>query len=68
MANKSYGSAVLTALQAQHKSIDEIVNLAYIRRFDAYMKGDHNDTWVDCFWHNIAILVANGVRCELPIH
>lgn len=65
---KTYGSAVLTALQARYLSVEEIVKLIYLRRFDSYMKGDDNDTWVDCFWHNIAILVANGVRCELSIH
>lgn len=65
---KTYGSAVLTALQARNKSIDEIGDLIPNRRFDAFLKGGNSDEWLDGFWKNIAILVANGVRCELSVH
>lgn len=59
---KTYGSAVLTALQAQYLSIEEIVKLIYLRRFDSYMKGDDNDNWVDCFWCQMSLIQAHGRR------
>ena len=68
MANKTYGSAVLTALQAQHKSIEEIEKLVLKRRIQVFLDGGDIHGWLDCFWHTIAILVANGVRCELSVH
>lgn len=65
---KTYGSAVLTALQAQHKSIEEVGNLIQHRRLQAFIKGGNATEWLDCFWKQIAIITANGVRCELSIH
>lgn len=65
---KTYGSAVLTALQAQHKSVEEIEELVTHRRIKAFLDGGNVTEWLDKFWHEIAILVANGVRCELSIH
>lgn len=62
MANKTYRSAVLTALEAQYKSIDEIGNLIPNRRFDAFLKGGNSDAWLDCFWKQMAIIEAE--RCK----
>lgn len=53
---KTYGSAVLTALQAQHKSIDEIERLIQHRRLQAFIKGGNSEEWLDCFWQQMAIL------------
>lgn len=62
---KTYGSAVLTALQAQHKSIDEIERLIDHRRLKAFIDGGMPEEWLDCFWQQIAILEAN--RCRKKI-
>lgn len=55
---KTYGTAVLTALQAQHKSIDEIKRLIQERRLQAFIKGGNSEEWLDCFWKQMAILEA----------
>lgn len=60
--SKTYGSAVLTALQAQYKSIEDIEQLFYDRKLEAYMQGRSPDKWTDDFWQQIAILEAN--RCQ----
>ena len=57
-SKKTYGSAVLTALQAQYKSIEEVGNLIHHRRLQAFIKGGNPTEWLDCFWKNIAILKA----------
>ena len=62
---KTYGSAVLTALQAQHKSIDEIDELINHRRLQAFIKGGNPIDWLDCFWQQMAILEAQ--RCQKSI-
>lgn len=58
---KTYGTAVLTALQAQHKSIDEIERLIHHRRLQAFIKGGNSEEWLDSFWQQMAILEAQ--RC-----
>lgn len=70
---KTYGSAVLTALQAQHKSIDEIDNLICKRRFKAFLDGGNPKEWLDCFWQQMAILEAQRINAKRfifydPIH
>lgn len=65
---KTYGSAVLTALQAQHKSIGEIDNLICERRFKAFLDGGNPVEWLDSFWQQMAILEAQRIRYELPLH
>lgn len=59
---KTYGSAVLTALQAQHKSIEEIGNLIQHRKLQAFIKGGSATKWLDRFWKQMAILEAS--RCQ----
>lgn len=59
---KTYGSAVLTALQAQHKSIDEIEQLIQKRRLQAFIKGGSSKEWLDSFWKQIAIMGAQICR------
>lgn len=62
---KTYGSAVLTALQAQYKSIEEVEELVNHRRLQAFIKGGNPLEWLDCFWQQMAILEAN--RCRKKI-
>ena len=62
---KTYGSAVLTALQAQYKSIEEVGNLIQHRQLKAFIKGGNTAEWIDCFWKNIAIMEAQ--RCRKKI-
>lgn len=62
---KTYGSAVLTALQAQHKSIEEIEKLIDHRRLKAFIDGGNPKEWLDSFWQQMAILEAN--RCRKKI-
>lgn len=62
---KTYGSAVLTALLAQHKSIDEVEELITERRLQAFINGGNPAEWLDCFWKQMAILEAN--RCRKKI-
>ncbi len=62
---KTYGSAVLTALQAQHKSIDEIERLIQHGRLQAFIKGGNSEEWLDCFWQQMAILEAQ--KCQKKI-
>lgn len=62
---KTYGSAVLTALQAQHKSIEEVEELITERRLQAFIKRGNPLEWLDCFWKQMAILEAN--RCRKKI-
>ena len=65
---KTYGSAVLTALHAQYKNIEEIERLATRRRIKVFLEGRDCKEWLDEFWKQIAIITANGVSCELSIH
>lgn len=58
---KTYGSAVLTALQAQHKSIDEIDNLICERRFKAFLDGGKPEEWLDCFWKQMALIESERI-------
>ena len=51
-----YGSAVLTALQAQHMSLDEIGDLIPYRRLKAFIAGGDSEEWLSCFWKNMAVL------------
>lgn len=62
---KTYGSAVLTALQAQHKSIEEIEKLVSHRRIKAFLDGGNITDWLDCFWKQMAILEANKCRKKI---
>lgn len=64
---KTYGSAVLTALQAQHKSIDEIEKLIHHRRLQAFIKGGLPEEWLDCFWKQMAIMEAQRCRNILKL-
>lgn len=65
---KTYGSAVLTALQAQQKPIDEVSELIKDRRFDAYKQGKDNDEWVDEFWRQMAIMEVQRCRNKLCVN
>lgn len=65
---KTYGSAVLTALQAQHKSIEEIGKLIDHRRFKAFLDGGMPEEWLDSFWQQMAILESERIRDELPLY
>lgn len=58
---KTYGSAVLTALQAQYKSIEEIDKLIQHRRLQAFIKGGLPEEWIERLWQNMAILEAQNV-------
>lgn len=62
---KTYGSAVLTALQAQYKSIDVIGKLIDHRRLKAFVDGGMPEEWLDSFWRQMAILEAQ--RCRKKI-
>lgn len=62
---KTYGSAVLTALQAQHKSIDEIGKLIDHRRLKAFIDGGMPEEWLDSFWQQMAIIEANKINLKL---
>lgn len=64
---KTYGSAVLTALQAQHKSIEEVEGLINHRRLQAFLKGGSSEEWLDCFWQQMAILETNRCRKNLKL-
>lgn len=61
---KTYGSAVLTALQAQNKSIEEVEELVNHRRLQAFIKGGNPFGWLDCFWQQMAILEANRINAK----
>lgn len=65
MKTKTYGSAVLTALQAQHKSIEEVEELVNHRRLQAFIRGGSATEWLDCFWQQVAILEANKCRKKI---
>lgn len=58
---KTYGSAVLTALQAQHKSIEEIEELIQERRLQAFLKGGNPFEWLDCFWQQMALIKSERI-------
>lgn len=55
------GSAVLTALQAQHKSIDDVELLSRERMIKAFCKGENISDWWDVFWHNTSVLKAQSL-------
>lgn len=57
---KTYGSAVLTALQAQYKSVGEIEELIIERRLQAFINGGNPIEWLDSFWQQMAIIKANS--------
>lgn len=59
---KTYGSAVLTALQARYLSIDEIADKIPDRRFKAFLNGGSSEDWLCCFWKNMAITEAQRCR------
>lgn len=61
---KTYGSAVLTALQAQYKSIDEIDNLVRERLIGAFLRGRDLSYWIACFWKQIAIIEGQRTDYE----
>lgn len=52
------GSAVLTALQAKHLSIEKIKYRMFVRRMRAFMKGADLTEWISVFWHNVGIVIA----------
>lgn len=56
---KTYGSAVLTALQAQHNSIDEVGEKVCMGRYRANLKDGNDFGWLKCFWNTIAIIMSN---------
>ncbi len=62
---KTYGSAVLTALQAQHASIEEVKELIRERQRQAVLEDGNSEEWLDCFWKQMAILEAQ--RCRKKI-
>lgn len=57
---KTHGSAVLTALQAQYKSVDEIEELIIERRLQDFINGGNPIEWLDSFWQQMAIIKANS--------
>lgn len=59
---KTYESAFITAIEAQHKSIDEIERLIRHRQIQAFLDGGSVRKWQDFFWHNMAIIET--VRCN----
>ncbi len=60
---KTYGSAVLTALQAQHMSIENISQKIQDRQLDDFFRGDIlPEQWLDCFWKQMAILEVQRCR------
>lgn len=63
---KTYGSAVLTALQAQYKSLNEIERLIQQRRLQAFIKGGDSEEWLDSFWEQMEILETQ--RCQKKIN
>ena len=56
----AHGTAVLTALQANHKSVDDIGELVQDRVFDTVIRGGSADEWLKTFWYTMSILRANG--------
>ncbi len=58
---KHYGSAVLTALQAQYKSVEEVGELVRHRKLTAFINGGMPAEWLDEFWHTMALLEAQGI-------
>lgn len=58
---KTYGSAVLTALQAQHKSIEQVEELITERRLQAFIKGGNPTEWLDCFWKQMALIESERI-------
>ncbi len=64
---KIYGTAVLTALQAQHMGIDEIEKLIKHRQLQAFIKGGNSEEWLSCFWQQMAILEAQRCRKKLKL-
>lgn len=67
MPNKTYGSAVLTALQAQYMSSKEISRLIQQRSLEAYLRGGKSEEWLACYWHNMAILEAQKCQSGLKL-
>lgn len=62
---KTYGSAVLTALQDQYKSTDEIDKLIHHRRLKAFIDGGMPEEWLDSFWQQMTIIEANKINLKL---
>lgn len=58
MTKRKYGSAILTAFEAQYKSIEEIELLYIHRSIRALFEGGSPLEWEDCFWGNMAGLMA----------
>lgn len=59
---KTYGSAVLTALQASYKGVGDMDRLIRNCMYKAILNDRDADEWLDCFWYNIGILEAQ--RCQ----
>lgn len=60
-----YGSAVLTALEAQYASIEEIGKLIQHKRLKTFIEGSNSEEWLDCFWRTMAVLQAQRLRRRL---
>lgn len=64
---KPIGSAVYTAIEARHKSLDYIANQAPHRAFEHFLKGGLSTEWWDEFWHNYGLMGAEsvGIACQV---
>ena len=58
---KAIGSAVLTALKAKTRNIDEMDMLITNARFDAVTKGVNDDKWVDAFWSQMGLIESQRI-------
>ncbi len=58
---KHYGSAALTALQAQYKSVEEVGELIRHKKLKAFIDGGMPEKWLDEFWHTMAVLEAQRI-------
>jgi hypothetical protein len=64
---KPISSAVYTAIEARHKSLDYIANQAPHRAFEHFSKGGLSTEWWDEFWHNYGLMEAEsaGIACQV---
>ena len=64
---KPISSAVYTAIEARHKSLDYIANQAPHRAFEHFLKGGLSTEWWDEFWHNYGLMEAEsvGIACRV---
>ena len=59
-----YGSAVLTALEAQYASIEEIGKLIPHKRLKTFIEGSNSEEWLECFWRTMEAIRAQRLSKE----